>query len=137
MSNWKLWGYPINLFGAQWWFWIYNSIQSMYINGGKIWSGNYPRNIFWYLLNEILNSEYMKYWLRDPTWSDSRFLIGFDSAFTIWFDSSLTHLFHIWITEFDSHSIQVENSVGPRDKECPLGEPLENVQLSFSDYLLV
>ena len=59
-------------------------------------------------------------------------------SFPWFYPSPDAHIyFLIRVTQFDSHSIQVENSVGPRDKECPLGEPLENVQLSFSDYLLV
>ena len=44
-----------NLFGLQWWFRIFNSMEVVYRNSGKLWAGNYSRNLVWYFLGGILH----------------------------------------------------------------------------------
>ena len=39
----------------------------MYINNRKIWAVNYLRNLFWYLLDGILHSEFSESWLGYQT----------------------------------------------------------------------
>ena len=71
VMTWTLLYFPIGcwftLFGAHQWFRIYSYIQSVYRNSGKLWAGQYSRNLVWDLLDGILHSNYMKSLLGYPT----------------------------------------------------------------------
>ena len=48
---------PYNIFGAQMWFLICNSIEPVYINSGKPVAGNFSRNMFLDFFGVILGIE--------------------------------------------------------------------------------
>ena len=61
-----IWSYK--LFGAQWWFRIFNSIEPVYRNSGKIWARKFSRNTFLNLIHGISRTEYWDGYSHTTIW---------------------------------------------------------------------